>query len=117
AARDERDCGAAPPRSAGRSGRLMPTPTVRLTPPPAGQPARPAAARRTSLRTLPAPAARPARFAEALAAAQPAAVRSPAAPPKAVDFAPLINQAAHRYGLDPALLAGLIQTESGFNPR
>lgn len=29
----------------------------------------------------------------------------------------LIDEAARRYGLDPALVAGVIQTESGFNPR
>ncbi len=31
-------------------------------------------------------------------------------------YAPLIEQAAARYGLDPAVLSGLIQQESGFNP-
>ncbi len=31
-------------------------------------------------------------------------------------YAPLIEQAAARYGLDPAVLHGLIQQESGFNP-
>ncbi len=31
-------------------------------------------------------------------------------------YAPLIEQAAARYGLDPAVLYGLIQQESGFDP-
>ncbi len=31
-------------------------------------------------------------------------------------YAPLIDQAAARYGLDPAILHGLIQQESGFDP-
>jgi soluble lytic murein transglycosylase-like protein len=31
-------------------------------------------------------------------------------------YAPLIEQAAARYGLDPAILSGLIQQESGFDP-
>ncbi len=31
-------------------------------------------------------------------------------------YAPLIEQAAARYGLDPAVLSGLIQQESGFDP-
>jgi soluble lytic murein transglycosylase-like protein len=32
------------------------------------------------------------------------------------EYNPLIEQAAARYGLDPAVLHGLIQQESGFNP-
>ena len=31
-------------------------------------------------------------------------------------YAPLIEQAAARYGLDPSLLSGLIEQESGFDP-
>jgi soluble lytic murein transglycosylase-like protein len=31
-------------------------------------------------------------------------------------YDPLVNQAAARYGLDPAILHGLIQQESGFDP-
>ncbi len=31
-------------------------------------------------------------------------------------YAPLIEQSAARYGLDPAILSGLIQQESGFDP-
>jgi soluble lytic murein transglycosylase-like protein len=34
----------------------------------------------------------------------------------AVPFTDLITAAAHKYGLDPALLAGLVKQESNFNP-
>jgi soluble lytic murein transglycosylase-like protein len=34
----------------------------------------------------------------------------------AAEYAPLIEQAAARYGVDPAVLSGLIQQESGFDP-
>lgn len=70
--------------------------------------------------------AREAGFATALTAAQaaPALAGAPAAAPAAagggavsgVPFANEINAAAARHGLDPALLAGLVQQESGFNP-
>jgi len=31
-------------------------------------------------------------------------------------YGPLINEAARRHGVDPALVAGVIESESGFNP-
>ena len=45
--------------------------------------------------------------------AQPA---SPAGGPVDGQFSELINGAAKKYGIDPALLKGLIRQESGFNP-
>lgn len=38
-------------------------------------------------------------------------------PSRADDYAAYINEAAEKYGLDPALLKAVIQQESGFNPR
>jgi soluble lytic murein transglycosylase-like protein len=76
----------------------------------------------------PAPASAPATFASALDAAQSGAAEpatavayttAPAGASAAGEssaYAPLIEQAAARYGLDPALLSGLIQQESGFDP-
>jgi soluble lytic murein transglycosylase-like protein len=55
-------------------------------------------------------------FASALDAVQaqaPGAAMSAGSTPAA--YAPLVQQAAARYGIDPALLAGLIQQESGFD--
>jgi soluble lytic murein transglycosylase-like protein len=50
-------------------------------------------------------------FASTLDAAQ-----AGASPTTGAAYAPLIEQAAARYGLDPAVLYGLIQQESGFDP-
>jgi soluble lytic murein transglycosylase-like protein len=69
-------------------------------------------------------AAAPAASGTAGTAAAPAAsgTAGTAAPPAAsgtgagTAYAPLIEQAAARYGLDPAVLYGLIQQESGFDP-
>jgi soluble lytic murein transglycosylase-like protein len=41
---------------------------------------------------------------------------TPAAASGNATYAPLIEQAAARYGLDPSLLSGLIEQESGFDP-
>jgi soluble lytic murein transglycosylase-like protein len=41
---------------------------------------------------------------------------APAGPSGAGQYDDLVQAAAQRYGLDPALLHGLIQQESGFNP-
>jgi soluble lytic murein transglycosylase-like protein len=49
------------------------------------------------------------------AGATPAAAPRPPAPD--TPFAELIEQTAARYGLDPALLAAVVRTESNFNPR
>jgi soluble lytic murein transglycosylase-like protein len=35
----------------------------------------------------------------------------------AAAYRPLVEQTARKYGLDPALLLGVIESESGFNPR
>jgi soluble lytic murein transglycosylase-like protein len=62
-----------------------------------------------------APAAPQTSFASALASATaPAASTSPVA--GGTPFGAEINAAAARYGIDPALLTGLIRQESGFNP-
>jgi soluble lytic murein transglycosylase-like protein len=60
-------------------------------------------------------------FASTLERAQVRQVRAPVppSPGKTVDGVPygdLITAAATRHGLDPALLAGLVKTESNFNP-
>jgi soluble lytic murein transglycosylase-like protein len=59
--------------------------------------------------------------ASAATATTPAATAAPAATtastlPASVPFADQITAAASRYGLDPALLAGLVKQESGFQP-
>jgi soluble lytic murein transglycosylase-like protein len=56
-------------------------------------------------------------FASTLDAAQ-AGAQAGASPTESAgaDYAPLIEQSAARYGLDPAVLYGLIQQESGFDP-
>ena len=60
-------------------------------------------------------------YAPATTAGEGAYPSSPTAPasslaPEASTYAPLIDQAAARYGVEPSLLAGLIQQESGFDP-
>jgi|HubBroStandDraft_3_1064219.scaffolds.fasta_scaffold14578_3 soluble lytic murein transglycosylase-like protein len=72
--------------------------------------------------TAGAPAQAQGSFAAALQAAT-VADSTPAAPPGTTDasagssqYDPLIEQSAARYGLDPAVLHGLIQQESGFDP-
>lgn len=59
-------------------------------------------------------------FSDALSAAQSATATATARPSggdvTGVPYATEINAAAKKYGLDPALLAGLVKQESGFNP-
>jgi soluble lytic murein transglycosylase-like protein len=54
--------------------------------------------------------------ASATSPAASAAAPSAAAGPVAGQFSDLINAAAQKYGIDPALLKGLIRQESNFNP-
>jgi soluble lytic murein transglycosylase-like protein len=62
----------------------------------------------------PAPAAQP--FSQVLAQAQTGASTS-GLPAQAQQFLPQIQQAADKYGVDPALISAVIQQESGFNPQ
>jgi soluble lytic murein transglycosylase-like protein len=64
------------------------------------------------------PSSGAATFASALSTAVASAAGSglPSATAAPAAFAPLIEQAAARNGLSPALLTGLIRQESGFNP-
>jgi soluble lytic murein transglycosylase-like protein len=62
----------------------------------------------------PAPAAQP--FSQVLAQAQTGATTS-GLPAQAQQFLPQIQQAADKYGVDPALISAVIQQESGFNPQ
>jgi soluble lytic murein transglycosylase-like protein len=55
-------------------------------------------------------------FATALAAASPGAQAPAAAGSASAPYDTMVQQAALRNGLDPALLHGLIQQESGFDP-
>jgi soluble lytic murein transglycosylase-like protein len=75
----------------------------------------------------PAPAAAPTAFASQLASATTATAAAPAAPaglmatgvselPPGTPFGAEITAAAKKHGIDPALLAGLVKQESGFNP-
>ena len=52
----------------------------------------------------------------ATASATPMAATGPSELPGDVPFGAEITAAAKKYGLDPALLAGLVKQESGFNP-
>jgi soluble lytic murein transglycosylase-like protein len=64
-------------------------------------------------------AASPANFASALqtaATATPAAYAPASGATQSTPYDALIEQAAQRYGVDPAVLHGLIQQESGFDP-
>lgn len=79
-----------------------------------GEPASAAAA------TVASPATSPS-FADALQAAtatsaSPLAGQGAAGSAQSSSYDPLIEAAAQRYGLDPAVLHGLIQQESGFDP-
>lgn len=60
-------------------------------------------------------------FNRLLSAQLQALARKPAASPRpdgaGTGFQPLIQTAARRYGLDPALISALIEVESGFDPR
>jgi hypothetical protein len=47
---------------------------------------------------------------------QPSTATGPGAPVAGAAYVPMIEQAAARNGLDPALLYGLIEQESGFDP-
>lgn len=59
-------------------------------------------------------------FQDALSAAQAPTAAAPTAatgaPVSGMPYASEINAAATKYGIDPALLAGLVKQESGFNP-
>lgn len=56
-------------------------------------------------------------FAAALQSAQGGMPAAPAAGGSPTAYDSLIQQAAAKYGLDPAVLKGLIKQESGFNPQ
>jgi soluble lytic murein transglycosylase-like protein len=62
----------------------------------------------------PAPAAQP--FSQVLTQAQTGTSAS-GLPAQAQQFLPQIQQAADKYGVDPALIEAVIQQESGFNPQ
>jgi soluble lytic murein transglycosylase-like protein len=63
-----------------------------------------------------APAATTATAATATATATPMAATGTSELPADVPYGAEITAAAKKYGLDPALLAGLVKQESGFNP-
>jgi soluble lytic murein transglycosylase-like protein len=64
-----------------------------------------------------APAAAPSSFATTLATVQTPAVAGAAGGGSSEPFGAEIDAAAARYGIDPALLRGLVRQESGFDPR
>jgi soluble lytic murein transglycosylase-like protein len=74
-------------------------------------------ARTAAPATTTVPSAAATSFSAQLAAASaPAVPAAPGAGAGAQQYGPLADAAAARYGLDPALLRGLIQQESGFDP-
>jgi soluble lytic murein transglycosylase-like protein len=84
-------------------------------PQPAATPAAPASSFSSQLATASAataPATAPAPAATTAAAG----VAGPSQLPSGTPFGAEISAAAQRHGLDPALLAGLVKQESGFNP-
>jgi len=66
--------------------------------------------------SAPAPTATAAAAATPTATMPSATATGPSALPAGTPYGAEITAAAHRNGLDPALLAGLIKQESGFNP-
>jgi soluble lytic murein transglycosylase-like protein len=95
-------------RSAALTAALAASKVRRMTPPPATQ-------------TAPATQKIQTTFEAALTRAQARPVRASAAVPSGntvdgVPFGDLITAAAKKHGIDPALLAGLVKTESNFNP-
>jgi soluble lytic murein transglycosylase-like protein len=63
----------------------------------------------------PQPAARA--FSQVLAQAQTGTTTAQGLPAQAQQFLPQVQQAAARYGVDPALIEAVIQQESGWNPQ
>jgi soluble lytic murein transglycosylase-like protein len=82
--------------------------------PTAPSPASTAFASQLATATTAAPAASTATT--ATASATPMAATGPSELPADVPYGAEITAAAKKYGLDPALLAGLVKQESGFNP-
>ena len=75
-----------------------------------------------TVRTAPVGTTRPTLFAAALTAAQrtgaaTSTVSAPGALKLPGNLGGIVAQAAQRYGVDPTLIAGVIETESNFNPK